>query len=357
MRARGVVWAALAMGLGCAGSAPQGTEEDGGGGGDGGTVDADVWVEIDAAGDPGPEVFRAFSADSPWNQAIPEGAALHPQSAALVDHLRTSSPYGEGFGINIQPWGVPVYWADAATPLAMVSTDMPGTEGFGASPTAVPIPAGAAPDPEADGHMCVVDRVNGRVWDFYQARDQGGGTWGCTLCAASELGGTGVRPPKNGAQAWQLSHGSRACGFPLIAGLITVEELEAGRIEHALVLAYPGIRSRYYTPPASTAQATFGAISPDWGVPCGGRVRLDPSVDVEALGLSPSGLAIARALQVYGAYVGDYSGSISLYADGSPAARAAWDAGLLDTYEVFDEIDLADLRVLAWPEPLYDDGN
>ena len=36
---------------------------------------------------------------------------------------------------------------------------------------------------------------------------------------------------------------------------------------------------------------------------------------------SPAWRTILRALQEYGAYVGDYSGALSLYAENSPAAH------------------------------------
>jgi hypothetical protein len=136
-----------------------------------------------------------------------------------------------------------------------------------------------------------------------------------------------------------------------------VDEVEAGRIEHALVIAYPHIRSGWFTPPASTAQAGIGDDAlPDRGIPCGGRIQLDPTLDLDSLGLSDSGRAVCRALQEYGAYVGDYSGAISLYAENSPEAQEHWANGVLDTYELMDIIDLAWFRVLEYG-PLYDNGN
>jgi hypothetical protein len=71
-------------------------------------------------------------------------------------------------------------------------------------------------------------------------------------------------------------------------------------------------------------------------------------VDVDALGLSPAGRTIARALQEYGAYVGDFAGSINVYADGSPEAQAAFE-GVLDA-GAMHALDLGDLRVVAWGE-------
>jgi hypothetical protein len=63
-----------------------------------------------------------------------------------------------------------------------------------------------------------------------------------------------------------------------------------------------------------------------------------------------------QALQEYGAYVGDFSGAISLYGDGSADAQAIWNSGVLDTYELLDKIDLASFRVIKLG-PLYDNGN
>ena len=85
-------------------------------------------------------------------------------------------------------------------------------------------------------------------------------------------------------------------------------------------------------------------------------MQFDPTVDLEALSLSAAGKVIMRALQEYGAYVGDYSGALSLYAENSPAAQASWAAGVLGTYELRDKIDLSRFRVLQLGA-LYDNGN
>lgn len=298
-------------------------------------------------------VWRPFSDDSPWNTPIAAGTPVHADSAALIAGLRDSAP-GMGLYVNIPEYSVPVYWVDGSVPTVEVFGDvtnigMPGT-------FSVPVPEGAMPAVGDDGHLCVARRDTGEAWDMIAARLTGG-RWETHLAATTDLTGSGVRPPKDGRQEWYVSHGARACGFPLLAGLIRVEEMEAGRIEHALVVGYPGIRSRYYTPPASTAQATFPLISPEVGMPCGARIQLDPSVDVESLGLSRAGTIIARAMQEYGVFVGDYSGAISLYADAHPDAREAFADGLLAPSEIFERRDLFDqLQVLSWGE-LYDDMN
>jgi hypothetical protein len=131
--------------------------------------------------------------------------------------------------------------------------------------------------------------------------------------------------------------------------------MKKGRIEHALVIAYSHIRSHWYTQPASTAQVTVGQALPGRGIPCGGHVQLDPAIDVDALALSASGKIIAKALQEYGAYVGDYAGAIALYAEASPDALAAWNGGLLHNDELAT-VDLLRLRVLKMGT-LFEDTN
>jgi hypothetical protein len=131
--------------------------------------------------------------------------------------------------------------------------------------------------------------------------------------------------------------------------------MQKGRIEHALVIAYSHMRSHYYKSPASTAQGTTNLAIPTRGIPCGGRIQLDPALDVNGLALSASGKVIARALQEYGAFVGDFSGVISLYADASADAQTIWNGGLLKNGEV-GALDMTKMRVLSLG-PLLEDTN
>jgi len=297
-----------------------------------------------------PATWRPFSAESPWNQKIPRDAEADPRSKELIEDLAASTKWN-WLGVNIKGFSVPVYFVDSTqTPQLKVKCRDVAGEGFDKP---VPIPDGAAPDPQSDRHLCIVDRKLGLEWGMWDARKLPDGSWMCGVGAISDLKGTGVRPVSGKARPWQYAHGARASGFPLIAGLILVDEVKAGRVEHALALAYPHCRSRYFIPPASTAQGTTQDARPDRGIPMGGRVQLDPAVDVNQLPLSPSGKAIARALQEYGAYVCDYSGAINLYADGSPEAQAEWDKGLIKTEEfrkVFNAEMLRRFRVLKMAE-------
>jgi hypothetical protein len=273
---------------------------------------------------------------------------LDSNSTALIADLAASAPAIPNLWINIQEYSIPVFWADASTPRRTVNVTLLAGQGFGKGgqgSALVPIPPGAAPSAGTDRHLCIVDKQAHTEWGMWDASSSGNG-WTCSVAATSDLSGSGVRPPKTGNPTWWTSPGARACGFPLVAGLITVDEIRQGKIEHALIIAYPHMRSHWYKPPASTAQATTSQALPTRGVPCGGQIQLDPSLDVDSLPLSTSGKIIARALQEYGAYVGDFAGAIALYADASPEALAAWNGGLLKNNELA-AIDMRRLRVLS----------
>ncbi|MGE5557340.1 MAG: hypothetical protein ACM3WV_01870 [Bacillota bacterium] len=263
--------------------------------------------------------WRPFSENSPWNQKIAKGAKIDPHSEELVQTL--SYIY-----INIRKWSIPVYYIDSeATPKYNVGASRPGVVGDGfAEPNQIPIPDGVIPSPPVggDNHLCIIDKKKNLEWGMWWARKIGG-EWTTGLGAVTDLTGTGVRPPVNTTQGF-TSHAARASGFPLIAGLIRVEEIKNGRIDHALVFAYQRCRSEYFIPPASTSQCKMNGIDHYVGIPMGGRIQLDPSFDVERSGLSEIGKIIARALQEYGAYCGDYAGATVLYAENSPEAVKEW---------------------------------
>jgi hypothetical protein len=319
-------------------------------GGGGGTGDGD-------AGDTGvaSSVWRPFNDQSPWNTPIATDAAVDPDSAALIADFSTISGQ-TALWINIQQYSVPVYWVDstATSLVSVMATDIGGT-GFrtGAASDSVapgsgmaPIPAGAMAAQGTDRHLSIVDRVARVEWGLWNAAPATTGTgWSAGVAATQDLAGDGVRPPERN-NPWWAGHGPRACGFGVVAGLITADEMRAGAIEHALVIAYPHIRSRYYTPPASSAQGTTSEAIATRGILCGGHIQLDPALDLTTLGLAPGGLAIARALQKYGAFVGDFSGAVSLYADASADAQAYWSTGVLDNGSA-QAIPLDRFRVLT----------
>jgi len=306
-------------------------------------------------------LWRPFDDTSPWNTPIAADASIDPDSGSLVSDL-ASIPGQTTLWINIQQYSVPVYWVDSTTTAEQTVSASLGGTGFrtGAASDSVsagtglaPIPSGAMPAAGTDKHLCIVDRTAHTEWGFWDA-DDSTGSWTAGEASTMDLSGSGVRPP-TAMSPWWAGQGPRACGYPLIAGLITTGDIQAGTIRHALVFAYPHIESRYYVPPASSAQGTTSEALPTRGIPCGGHLQLDPSLNVTSLGLSSGGLMIARALQTYGAFVGDFSGAVNFYADASPTAQAFWSTGTLANSDAAP-IPLDRFRVLTIGMP-YDNMN
>ncbi len=357
------LFGALLLGCGGGGTVQNGPDasatSDGASGNDAETfLEGGEDAQVDTGSTTG--VWRPFADSSVWNTPIASSPSIDPNSAAMIADFENVDTF-TSFSINITGYSIPVYYVDSTVvPMVTVSASLGGT-GFrngaandgtvpGTGPA--PIPTGATPAAGTDKHLLIVDRTANMEWGFWNADDSAG--WTAGLAATMDLTGSGVRPP-TANNPWWAGQGARACGFPLIAGLITVDEVKAGAIEHALVVAYPHIESRYYTPPASSAQGTTNEAISTRGIMCGGHMQLDPTLDVTTLGLPPAGLMIARALQKYGAFVGDFSGAISLYADESASAQAYWSAGVLPE-NAASKIPLNRMRVLTLGTK-YDNNN
>jgi hypothetical protein len=183
----------------------------------------------------------------------------------------------------------------------------------------VPIPAGALPDPQLDAHLTIVDRAANCEYDLYGAY-RGPNGWHATWANSTRLDGSGVYP---------RGMGTKASGFASLAGLIWPQELRAGRIDHALFFAYPFTRSGG---PVSPATAGDGRSDAAGAIPEGARVQLDPSLDLDSLGLAPYQRTIAEAMQTYGMILGDTGGAFGLYAVGSQSFDGAYE-GLLPADE------------------------
>lgn len=135
---------------------------------------------------------------------------------------------------------------------------------------------------------------------------------------------------------------SRAAGVPAMAGTIMHEEVLAGRIEHRLAFATQAAAfQRFVSPPACWTDGGWKK-----GLPEGAVLQLDPDLDLEPFGLSPTALIVARALQEYGAVCVDVCGGHCLYGEGlySDPQKRTWE-GLLKGNDLV-KIKLSNYRVM-----------
>ena len=76
--------------------------------------------------------------------------------------------------------------------------------------------------------------------------------------------------------------GASASSLPLVAGTMTLGELESGHIDHALAISVPHARAGTYAWPAQRTDGDGGALT----LPEGAHLRLDPSLNIPAMQLS-----------------------------------------------------------------------
>lgn len=291
-------------------------------------------AEIAAAAE-APAGWRPFSANSPWNTPLAADVELDPNSEILIEDFARHS----ALGINMPIYSVATYYIDSTkTPTKKVFPYFEGYYGRGFQPgTRIPAPAFAvAPGPEGSTeYLAMIDPAAGRAWEMRQgAQDPETGNWGTSFGAEVDLKGTGVAAPWMTAPEAHMSASPRPSGIPLVAGLIRIDEIKAGKIDHALAIAYPSPRTGSFVPPASMALEAPEGVEPNlFGLPMGARIQLDPAYDIENTNLSPAGKTIARALQEYGAIIVDHTGSTVLYAEAAPAQLEAWE-GLLSPGEL-----------------------
>ncbi|MHB8506641.1 MAG: hypothetical protein ACYDEN_13140 [Acidimicrobiales bacterium] len=210
----------------------------------------------------------------------------------------------------------------------------------------MPLPAGAVAASGTDHDLIILQPSTGREWELWRAHEHAG-RW--SACNGGELSHI-----SSSAGVFPVPTGVAASGLSILAGMIRLSDLRAGRIDHALNVAVP-LTERY---PARVAPAvrTDGWATGWDAIPEGTRYRLDPRVDVSALHLTPLGTMVAEALQRYGMVVSDTSGAVSFQVqDPTPLATQRhpnpW-AKLfrsVPTYELLRGIPWSSLQALSPP--------
>ncbi len=258
-------------------------------------------------GDPSATPFRFFSPTSFWNTPLADDAALDPDSAAIAGAFATTiaheSQAGKPPWINTTDYSVPIYTVPADQPTVPVQLDSSFfAPALKSAWSEVPMPAAAHPAGGSDRTLVVWQPSSDRIWEFWRL-DQASGSWKAAWGGAIQnvSANQGVYGPEAwpGAKTWW---GSSASSLSIAGGLITLEDLQHGRIDHALALAIPNVRADFYTAPA---QRTDGTSSSPLSLPEGAHLRLDPSLDLASLHLPRLTLMIAEAAQRYGIYIRD----------------------------------------------------
>jgi hypothetical protein len=251
--------------------------------------------------------MRLFGPTSFWNRALAADEPLDPRSlqltTALLTEVRAEMPTRKGPWINSNAWSVPVYTVGSGVPNVYVKLDV-GVVQLQRDFAAVPIPAGVHSSAGTDRHLVIYQPSTDTMWEFYRFQKLADGwhaRWGGKMTNLSSHPGY-----------FPNSFGASATSLPLLGGLTTIAELKAGKIDHALAMAVPNTDAAQVTWPA---QRGDGRVRGATAIPEGTHFRIDPSVDLSKLKMTPVGLAMARAVQRYGMVIRDSADCVTFFAE------------------------------------------
>jgi hypothetical protein len=275
---------------------------------------------VTASGLTGCSGARPYADTSPWNTPIPTNPTIDPATPTYQNTLTTT---GLKLTSDVDQYTIGLYCITPDTAPTTVtfsgyySDYTSGTRvGHGYAPTItnLPIPTTITPPTGTDAQLVIWDQNAGIEYGFWQF------AW--TNGHATATNGYAIRTDTTSTGRFADGLAGRGAGLPYLAGLVRPTDIATGHIDHALAFVYP-FPSHQYTYPASK---TDGKGTTGTDLPEGTRLQLDPTLtptDLTNLGLTPTAVIIAQALQRYGMYVVDNSGSAKIYLQDRPSA--AWD--------------------------------
>ncbi len=263
----------------------------------------------------GQRLPRWFSAQSVWNRPLAPDAPIDPNSAgmisALEDEVAREEAAQDGPWINTTSSGVPIVTVSGAQPTVRVKLAHSPDAALSSAWGAVPLPPTARPADGTDGDLVLWQPSTDRMWEFWRLERDGDNwqaSWGGAIrdvSTSSGVYGPGAWP---GAKPWW---GATASSLALAGGAMTIEQLRAGRIDHALAIAVPDVRAGVFAAPA---QRTDGRSPDPLALPEGAHLRLDPRLDLASVRMPPLTREIAVAAQRYGIIVRDFAANIAFFA-------------------------------------------
>lgn len=262
-----------------------------------------------------PMPIEPFSSTSYWK--TPSTAAADPNSAQMISWLSSVLPAGKKYigvratGLNggSPAQGTTVYYAASSDPTYSICHNPKYTTyTFPPEAATVHIPTGAKAPTDSDGDMIVYNQFAGKVFWFTNMTFSGG-KWCASQMSVyytTSNGLIGNLSQSNNANNWGKH------GLTPITQAVRWAEVVNGSVPHAMDIYIPSISCNDEAPGGKNwfplYQGTQCTTSAANSIPAGAVIRIKPSVNLTSFSLSPYALTIAKALQTYGAVVGDKSG-------------------------------------------------
>ena len=286
-----------------------------------------------AGAPPGAPSCPIFPANNVWHADI-SGLPVHARSAAWMANSNAGTtrlhpdfgPSGEAV-----PYGIP--WIAVAGSYGRVTPtfDYDDESDKGPYPFdgATPIEGGAGSG--GDQHALMVDRDACVLYELYDANWNGGRPTAGSG-AIFDLKKNDLRPA-----GWTSAD---AAGLPILAGLLRLDEVQAGNVDHAIRFTVSRTHRSYLWPARHQAGSTDDLNFP----PMGARFRLRG--DFNMAGYRPDTQVVLRAMQHYGMILAD-NGS-NWYFQGT--AEDGWPDGFITDLKrvpasAFEAVDESSLMI------------
>lgn len=249
--------------------------------------------------------MQIFPPDNAWNEDISD-RPVALDSARIIASIGPDKPLGYNLDMNFvivppaQP-RVPVRVTMYPKESDPGPFPIPGNAPIENWPLAHNEDAGALPTPgvtleafqrhgTGDRHLIVVDPMNGRLHEFWQARLTDAG-WEASQASTFDVTSNRQRPV-----GWTSSDAAGLAIFPAIA---RYDEVARGHVTHALRVTVRRTRRAYVYPASHFASPHTDPALPRMGE----RLRLRRDFDTS--GFPPHARAIAEGLKRYGMIVAD----------------------------------------------------
>lgn len=261
---------------------------------------------------PAPPVRAAefFSPGSIWNLPLAADEPIDPRSDQLVALLRRLAA-DHGTTVNIKRYSTPVYRVGPDQPVVRVTLDETRAPELQRAIDAVPLPPHARQAAGTDGNLVVYQAATDTAWEFWRFRREADGFhagW------AGRMVGVRDNPGWYRDREYPFERrfwGITATNIAKLAGLVTLEDIRRGRIDHVLAVAIPEATRDVWSWPA---QNTDGITDDPASIPEGARFRLDPRLDLDRLELPRFTRMLARAAQRYGIVINNTGGAVVFHA-------------------------------------------
>ncbi|HMF18601.1 MAG TPA: hypothetical protein VKE98_15425 [Gemmataceae bacterium] len=245
--------------------------------------------------------LEVFPPDNPWNLDVSDWP-LHPNSNNIIASIGPGKPlrYNPDMGYILVPPGqkkVEVklvgYPAESDKGPFPVPDNTP-IEGWpvhykGKKISLLDVQRDVLKE-DGDRHALVVDPVTRKLYEFYQLKKTNSG-WQASQSSIFDLKSNKLRP-----DGWTSAD---AAGLPIFPAVVRYDELQRGKVEHAMRVTVVKTKREYVYPATHYASRLTDKNLPRMGE----RIRLKKDFNVK--GFSKDVQTILKGLQQYGMFVAD----------------------------------------------------